>query len=326
MPNNVHYLKVNREKELGSSLKSRPGKGEVKIKICSISLNFHDSKLINTHSFGSPGKYIIDGCSGFIEEIGPCVKNFDIGDRVLLTINGEIKNSLYMDAMFKRKTVTDNILSKSVICQDSYPVHAPSGWSYTETATLPGAGTVAWCALFYEKAIHPKNDVLILGTGAVAVYTLQLASILGCKVWAIAQNQNQVLWLKQQGLFKVIDSRVYPNWSQYIIDQTHGSGIDRVIETGCEYTLEQSLQAVKKGGKLILAGKYNKVSGDNILKIIIDRQLTVESVKSISREQQVEVINIFEKMLLRPIIDSVYSSDSNIFHPHEVMGSICATL
>lgn len=56
-------------------------------------------------------------------------------------------------------------------------VRAPRNLSYAEASTLCCAGVTSWNALYGLKALKPGQSVLILGTGGVSLFALQVSII-----------------------------------------------------------------------------------------------------------------------------------------------------
>jgi len=52
---------------------------------------------------------------------------------------------------------------------------APEGYSFAEAATLTTAGVTAWRALVVNGALKAGDTVLVLGTGGVSIFALQIA-------------------------------------------------------------------------------------------------------------------------------------------------------
>jgi len=76
----------------------------------------------------------------------------------------------------------DGMLAEYVVLRDTGLVRLPEHLSYTEAATLPCAAVTAWNALA-AGSLKPGATVLILGTGGVSIFALQLARLMACEYW-----------------------------------------------------------------------------------------------------------------------------------------------
>jgi NADPH:quinone reductase-like Zn-dependent oxidoreductase len=56
------------------------------------------------------------------------------------------------------------------------------GYSHIEAATLTTAGVTAWRALAGDGRLKAGDRVLVLGTGGVSIFALQIAKIMGATV------------------------------------------------------------------------------------------------------------------------------------------------
>ena len=88
----------------------------------------------------------------------------------------------------------DGVLSEKVCLPDHALVRIPRDYTYVEAATLPCAAVTAWQALQLAGTM-PGQTVLLLGTGGVSIFGLQLAKAAGSHVTAV-DNDRKTEWLK----------------------------------------------------------------------------------------------------------------------------------
>jgi NADPH:quinone reductase-like Zn-dependent oxidoreductase len=69
----------------------------------------------------------------------------------------------------------DGYARELVVAPATAFTHVPRGYSFTEAATLPTAGVTAWRALVVNGALRAGDTVLVLGTGGVSIFALQIA-------------------------------------------------------------------------------------------------------------------------------------------------------
>src|SRR5258708_7963608 len=109
------------------------------------------------------------------------------------------------------------------------PAHAftkaPAGYTHVEAATLPCAGVTAWRGLVVCGQVKPGDSVLILGTGGVSLFALQLAKAAGARVIATSSSEEKLERLKRLGADTVINYKAVPDWGQKAKDLTDGRGV-----------------------------------------------------------------------------------------------------
>src|SRR5207244_359875 len=74
---------------------------------------------------------------------------------------------------------TDGMLTEYVVLEEDGVVKLPEHLSLEEGATLPCAALTAWNALVEHGRLIAGQSVLLLGTGGVSVFGLQLARTMG---------------------------------------------------------------------------------------------------------------------------------------------------
>lgn len=109
-----------------------------------------------------------------------------------------------------------------------------------------------------RAAIKPGQSVLITGaSGGVGVHTIQLGRLLGAQVIAVTSSPTKVDWLRDCGAQQVICAPDL-HFSREAKRLT-GEGVDMVVEVVGSATMDESLHALRNGGKLVVVG--NVASG-----------------------------------------------------------------
>ena len=115
--------------------------------------------------------------------MGARVTRFKPGDRVINTyfpnwIDGEI--ALWKIAESPGATF-DGVLAEQFVADESTLAAIPAHLSFEEAATISCAGITAWNALFANAVVKPGATALLLGTGGVSIWALQLAKAAGLR-------------------------------------------------------------------------------------------------------------------------------------------------
>ena len=84
--------------------------------------------------------------------------------------------------------------------------------------------------------------------------SIQLANAIGCNVYAVAGGPDKVKRAEKLGARAALDYRAVRNWHVEILKMTKGRGTDLVIDNVGAATIQKSLRAVARGGKIVTVG------------------------------------------------------------------------
>jgi NADPH:quinone reductase-like Zn-dependent oxidoreductase len=286
----------------------KPGPGEIAVRVTGSSLNGHDLNVVMGRLPVEVGRVLLTDGAGIVEALGDGVKEFAVGDAVVSTffpdwLSGEAAYSGF--ARTPGDGINGHGQSLVVRAAQGY-TRAPQGWSAIESATLPTAGLTAWRALFGEGQLKAGEHVLLLGTGGVSMWALQMAVALGAHVTITSSSDEKLKRAQSLGASQTINYRSTPDWSAKVQALTNGRGVDLVIETGGPGTLPQSIKAVRIGGKIVLVGVVTGVTGDVPTAVLMGKQITLKGITVGSRSDQLEMITTLDVMGVRPIIDATF--------------------
>ncbi|MEO7548603.1 MAG: NAD(P)-dependent alcohol dehydrogenase, partial [Ramlibacter sp.] len=116
----------------------------------------------------------------------------------------------------------------------------------------PCAGVTAWNSLAGPVPVVAGQTVLVLGSGGVSLFALQLAKAMGARVVATTSSEVKAQRLKALGADVVINYSREPEWGKAVRAATGGAGADLVVETFGADTMEQSMRAVSLHGQVML--------------------------------------------------------------------------
>jgi NADPH:quinone reductase-like Zn-dependent oxidoreductase len=237
----------------------QPGPGQVKLRMRAWSTNFRDLGIsLGRYPGGALQRDTIalsDG-AGEVVAVGAGVSRWQPGDRVAANFfqdwrAGPIRPQAFGSAL---GGAIDGMLAEEVVLGEDGLVRIPEHLSFEQAATLPCAGVTAWNALFKVGSIRPGQSVLVMGSGGVSVFALQLAKAAGARVIATSSSDDKMQHLIALGADAVINHRTRPDWDQAVLEHTGGGGVDLVVEVGGAGTLARSLNAVRIGGTVALIG------------------------------------------------------------------------
>lgn len=166
------------------------GAGEVLVRVRAAAINPVDWKMREGQLKLLSGWRMPQGLglefSGVIEQVGPSVRSFAVGDEVF----GAAKSCI----------------ADFVVAKEGQVAKKPPGVSFAAASTIPVVGATA-ASLFEKAAIGEGTTVLVNGaTGGIGVFATQLAVQRGAKVTAVVSERGLAM-VKRWGVEHAVDYR-----------------------------------------------------------------------------------------------------------------------
>jgi NADPH:quinone reductase-like Zn-dependent oxidoreductase len=290
-------------------VRPEPGPGQVLVRVRACSLNSRDLGVIRG-AYGYTKFPLIplsDG-AGEVAAIGGGIKSVRVGERVAGTFfqtwfSGRIppdasKNSL--------GGMLDGMLAEFALLPEQGVIAVPGHLSFEEAATLPCAALTAWHALIESGHLKAGEVVLILGTGGVSCFGMQIARMHGAHVIVLSGSEAKLDRARSLGAGDVINYGRTPDWDKEVLQLTDGIGVDHVIEIGGAQTLEKSIGAIRPGGSIHVIGAS---AGDGKInpRPINRKSITLRGIHVGSREMFAAMNRAVGSAKLRPVIDRTFS-------------------
>ncbi|MFM1815620.1 MAG: hypothetical protein RLZ98_2315 [Pseudomonadota bacterium] len=228
----------------------------VVVKVKATSLNYHD---IFTRR-GMPGIKlpfpIIAGLdvAGEIVEVGADVKDWKVGDRVLIDPRNRIEHKLVGE------TVPGGLAEYCAVPAHQL-IRMPDNVSFAQAASLPVAYGTAHRMMVTRGQVNKNDSVLILGaSGGVGTGALLIAKLMGAETIVCASSEDKLARLKELGADKGINyvekDFVKEIWSMY--EKPHRrkweGGVTMVVNFTGGDTWVKSMRVLRRGGKLLTCG------------------------------------------------------------------------
>ncbi len=287
-----------------------PGAGEVRIRNHASSLNFHDYAVVVGFIPTEDGRIPMSDGAGIVEEVGPGVSEFKVGDRVMSCFFPHWLDGR-ADSIAKLGDVpgdmSQGFAAQSVTKPATAFTRIPAGYSFEQAATLPCAALTAWRALMVEARVKPGDTVLVQGSGGVSVFALQFAKSAGCRVIATSSSDAKLARLQQLGADQLINYTEHPPWGDRVLELTDGVGVDVVVEIGGAGTVPQSIRAVRMGGHISLIGVLSGISGEIPTAALFQKNAVLSGITVGSRAQQLDMVRAVEASGILPVIDSSFA-------------------
>jgi NADPH:quinone reductase-like Zn-dependent oxidoreductase len=183
----------------------------------------------------------------------------------------------------------------------------PSGYDFTQAATLPCAALTAWRALMVEAKIKPGDTVLVQGSGGVSVFALQFAKAAGCRVIATSSSGEKLERLQSLGADALINYKETPDWGDEVLRLTEGAGADVVVEVGGSGTVPQSVRAVAFNGHISMIGVLTGFAGEVPLAELFQKNAVIHGITVGSRQHQRDMIAAIEANGIEPVISDTFT-------------------
>ncbi|HET7001672.1 MAG TPA: NADP-dependent oxidoreductase [Puia sp.] len=166
--------------------------------------------------------------SGTIEQVGPLITNFKVGDTV-----------------FAHPEIISNGAYAQYISVRGYELaRVPSHITLQVAAGIPMASQTAWMAIFEKGNLQKGQKILIHGgSGSVGSFAVQFARLANAYVIATASTENIEL-VKSLGADEVMDYKT-EDFSKKV------SRVDLVLDLVGGQTQSKSWQVIRKGGILV---------------------------------------------------------------------------
>lgn len=290
-----------------------PAQGEVVVRVHAVSINRRDVSIrdLSYPVNGADNFVPLSDAAGEIVALGAGVEDWKVGDRVASTFcqnwaGGRLTLPAAVSALGGGGP---GVLADHVVLSASGITRIPEEWSWEEAASLPCSGVTAWRALMTLGQLQADDWVLIIGTGGVALYALQIAVAAGARAIVLSSSDDKIAKVKAMGAHSGVNYVTTPEWADAVRAITGGAGVNHVVELGGSGTLAKSIASLGLDGHLALIGALDGFGGEIPALPMIFAALRVSAVMVGSRADQEALVAFMQDKGLRPVIDSVFAFD-----------------
>ena len=292
-----------------------PARGDVVIEVKAASINHIDIFLRR----GMPGikvpmpKIIGSDAAGVIREIGLEVSGLKIGQRVTINPGISCGHCEFCAAGFGSQCLTyamvgentDGAYAQLLKVPSHIVLPIPDSISFEDAAAAPLVFMTAWSMMVNKGNIRPGEDVLILGAGAgVGTAAIQIAKMVGCRVFATASTEEKLQRAKQLGADFLINYKT-EEFDKKVRDLTNRRGVDVVVDYIGADTWVRSLRSARRGGRVLTCGATTGFAPQTDLRQIFFRQVQVIGSTMGSHREFLDVMKCVFRGQLKPVIDRV---------------------
>lgn len=210
--------------------------------------------------------------------------------------------------------------------QNAMPI--PDSLSFVNAAAMPIAYLTAWHMLMTRAQLLPGEDILILGAGgSVGSAGLQIAKLAGARIFATASTAEKCARARELGADVVIHY-TERDFSEAVLEETDGRGVDVVLEHVGAATWGQSIASLAKNGRLVSCGVTTGNIGEIDIRKMYQKELTLMGSALGTRAELRKLIHLAGQGKLEPIIDSVLplrraSEAHTLLENRQNFGKVC---
>lgn len=291
------------------------GPGDVRVRIHAAALNRLDLFVADGLpgvSYAFPHVVGSDG-AGVVDAVGPAVTTVRPGDRVMINPglscgrcgacrDGEesLCPTFRVVGEHRPGTAAEFVV---VPAENLAPVPATMPWAQAAAFTL--ATLTAWRMLTTRAAVRPGETVLIWGIGGgVAMAALQVARHLGARTIVTSSADAKLAVARREGADATINHATTDPVAE-IRRLTDGRGADVVVDSIGEARWQDSLRALRRGGRLVICGATTGPMIALDLRRLFWHQWSILGSTLGSRREYAEVVALAHDGRLWPTVDQV---------------------
>jgi NADPH:quinone reductase-like Zn-dependent oxidoreductase len=251
----------------------------------------------------------LSDCCGEVAAVGSGVSESLLGERVVGAFfpgwtDGPFRSEYLRSQLGIAGT---GVLAEYVTLRAGSVVAAPAHLTDHEASTLSTSGLTAFNCLFGDHPIQARSTVLILGTGGVSMFALQMAVAAGARAICTSSSDARLARVTQIGASATTNYQTSSRWVDDVIAASGGNGVDLVVDVVGD--LESSLRAVAANGTVGLIGQSLGSGGpvralnvrEMVRKVVTLRSLMVGSVALLR-----QMCDFVTEHQIRPVIDTVH--------------------
>lgn len=294
--------------ELGIVEKPVIGDGQLLVRVMAAGVNRADVVQREGQYPPPPGASAILGLevAGVVESVcGP--SRFQPGDAVFGLVEG---------GGYAEYAVLDSELA----------IPKPDSMSWVEAASLPEAWMTAWLNLVEVGKLAEGQALLVhAGASGVGAAAIQLARLLGARVWATAGSEEKLEYCYNLGADEAFNARQEVDFGSKV---KGWGGADMILDPVGGAYLEQNLSCLNLDGRLVLIGIMGGGRSEiNLGRLLVKRQSLIGStlrsqpkaVKArLARALEAEILPALRQGVVRLTLDSTYPLAA-VAEAHEAM-------
>jgi NADPH:quinone reductase-like Zn-dependent oxidoreductase len=181
----------------------------------------------------------------------------------------------------------------------------PETLGFPEAAAPLLVSLAAWRMLIHRAGLKAGETVLVVGAGGgVNSMAIQIAKLAGARVYVVCGNEEKANRAKELGADVAVD-RSRGDWVKEVYRLTNKRGVDVVVDNVGKATLTGSMQAVARGGRIVIIGNTSGPQAEIDIRYIFGKQISLIGSTMGSHQDFRDVTSLLWAGKLRPVIDRV---------------------
>jgi NADPH:quinone reductase-like Zn-dependent oxidoreductase len=163
----------------------------------------------------------------------------------------------------------------------------------------------AWRMLIHRARLRAGESVLVVGAGGgVNSMAIQIAKLAGARVYVVAGSREKGAKAQELGADIVLD-RSEVDWGREIRKLTKNRGVDVVVDNVGKATLNTSMNAVVRGGRIVIIGNTSGPHAEIDIRYIFGKQISLIGSTMGTHQDFRDVTSLLWAGKLKPVIDRV---------------------
>jgi NADPH:quinone reductase-like Zn-dependent oxidoreductase len=295
-----------------------PQPGEALLRVHAAGLNRVDLYMRDSGAGITHALPIVQGCEGAgVVAQAPAGSGLREGQKAILFSNAFCGRCRYCLAGDQTLCLHANIMGEHrngtmaeyIAMPAACFIPLPDDADLTLAGSLMVGHLTAWRMLFGKRALRAGETVLIVGIGSgVAVACLQLALRAGARAIVTSSSDEKLQRAQAMGASAGINYRT-EKVAERALALTDGEGVDMVIDSSGEKSWPDSLRSLRRGGRIVTCGATTGAHPSADLQRVFIRQLEIYGSTGGSVQELQDVVKLFARGEIRPVIDQVYPID-----------------
>ena len=236
----------------------QPGPGEVLIRVAAAGVNRPDVVQRQGLYPPPPGASDLPGMevAGSIAAVAPGVSGLEVDAQVTALLAGG--------------GYAEYAIAAAPLC---LPI--PKGLSLIEAAALPETYFTVWTNVFERGGCKAGDTVLIHGgTSGIGTTAIQLATVLGAKVFATAGSPEKARMCEKLGAVRGINYRT-EDFVDVIKQATDGRGVDVILDMVAGSYVQRNIEAAAVEGRIVVIAVQGGAKADIKVNTLMIKRLTL---------------------------------------------------